>query len=104
MPGVLILAGAGLVAAVKFHDAVLNADGIHVGGVPFAVIGLHFCEGLALILRRLLLEHRIELPIEQIRIHGLPHALPIRQSRSLTSLSSNTPASAFFHFRQRLAM
>lgn len=78
MPGVLILAGAGLVAAVKFHDAVLNADGIHVGGVPFAVIGLHFCEGLALILRRLLLEHRIELPIEQIRIHGLPHALPIR--------------------------
>lgn len=79
MPGVLILAGAGLVAAVKFHDAVLNADGIHVGGVPFAVIGLHFCEGLALILRRLLLEHRIELPIEQIRIHGLPHALPIRQ-------------------------
>ena len=89
---------------MKLHDAVLNADGIHIGGIPFAVIGLHFCEGLALILLRLLLEHRIEIPIEQIRIHGLPHALPIRQVAILTSLSSNTPASAFFHFRQRLAM
>ena len=35
MPGVLILTGAGLVAAMKLHDAVFNADGIHIGSIPF---------------------------------------------------------------------
>ena len=64
---------------MELNHVIFNANLFHIGGVALLIIGAILLHALAAGLFRLLLQHRIEIAVEQIRVHRLPDALPVAQ-------------------------
>jgi len=74
-----VFTAADVFPGMELHHVVLDADGLHVGGVAGAVIGLHLVKGFAVVFLGFLFKHRVEIAAQQERIDRLPDAVPVGQ-------------------------
>ena len=90
---------------MELYHVIFDANLLHVGGVTLLIIGAILFHALAAGLFRLLLQNRIKVAIQQVRINGLPDAIPIAQRAILhIFIGKNAFASLAFYVGQRWAM